>query len=395
MKFPENASNKIKMFLEFSKIKSSFSRQHSVNMLSLLTPNIDRNALYAHKQLIKFNPDNHGMWVNQSERTNKHNSQRLESEVIQMTLGLMGCPSSKFTGYLGSGGTESNIYLAWVGRNYLNKKFPGGNLSLLKTDLTHHSIDKACNILSLTSHTLKLNEKSWSIDLNEFSKTIQKLSQTGYKKFLLPLTLGYTLTGTSDDVEAICKELKTLQKKLKIKFYVWIDASFNGLPSAVRTNNFNPFKNPEVKGLLMDFHKTGFVSLTAGMILLRRGFEKNVETKSIYLDFKDFTLSGSRTGIRAAECWYTIKSLGRKGYLDKYKQIINSRNKIINFLENESDLKIIYNDQSLHCGVILKSNKSKKSFYEKKYGLKFKNTKLLFTKGKLNFLISRCFFINK
>lgn len=50
------------------------------------------------------------------------------------------------------------------------------------------------------------------------------------KAFLLPLTLGYTITGTDDDVKKICQIMTDFRKKHNdVDFFIWIDAAFSGI----------------------------------------------------------------------------------------------------------------------------------------------------------------------
>lgn len=393
MKFPTKTLNTILSARELFNIKKSFTQQHLNGVISDLSPGINKYALTAYKVLSKFNPDNHGLWTKTGAILDKYSPQNLERETVLMTSDLVGLKPGTFNGYLTSGGTESNIYLAWMGRNKLRSSGTGKTV-LLHTDLIHHSILKACNLLDVETHNLKLNTETWSIDLDSFSEEIQNLLKKGYKKFLLPLTLGYTLTGTSDDIRAICNKVRILQNKFKINFYIWIDAAFLGLPLALE-NKLKYIHKTQVSGIVVDFHKLGFAPLTSSLVLFKNGLEKFVETDTKYLNHKDVTLSGSRSGLAAAACWYTIKALGKHGLKNIINKHIEVKDNFFNRIKNETNLKIIYNGSNLHCGIIYTGKPSQTAFFEKKYGLYFKPVELLFTSGIEKFIISRCFFISR
>ena len=97
-------------------------------------------TLEALEMFAGLNYNNAGIHTKHSTRT-RNSLQLCEREVIFMLGDLMG--STDIDGYVTQGGSEGNLMGLWVGRNLLRaSKNAGKNVCLLKTRLTHFSVDK-------------------------------------------------------------------------------------------------------------------------------------------------------------------------------------------------------------------------------------------------------------
>ena len=270
-------------------------------------------AIEAIKKFLEINPNNIGTHT----RVNPENLgviARIEKEVILMLGELMG--STDIDGYITQGGTEGNIMGLWVGRNMLRvHKNSERKICLLKTTLTHYSIDKAADILDIPEIIDVPLNKDYGMDSQKLYEILENKSKEGFKEFLIALTLGYNTTGTIDPVDEIDAAVKKAEEKLDIKTYIHLDAAIGGLVYPFASDKPLDFRYQSIQSISLDMHKTGFVPHTAGAFLCRKGLQQWVESPASYLRYmKDDTLSGSRPGTSAVAAWSTLKTLGKGGF---------------------------------------------------------------------------------
>ena len=132
------------------------------------------------------------------------------------------------------------------------------------------------------------------------------------------------------------------------------------------------------------------------LVLYKNNLRKLIEKPVGYLDQKDNTLLGSRSGISPVACWALVNSLGKSGFR---KLVLEKKKKIEVFVEenkDRKDIEIIYSQNSLNCGVLKKGQKTNLTDMERKLSLKFRPIKLkFFSKDKyLTLKIAKAFFNN-
>ena len=136
--------------------------------------------------------------------------------------------------------------------------------------------------------------------------------------------------------------------------------------------------------------------IPAGLILYKKELRRLIEKPIDYLDEKDNTLLGSRSGIAPVSCWAVVNRFGETGFL---KKIIKAKEKKEAFTREISKipgLEIVSLKNSLNCAVVKNSSAVDVKEIEKKYGLCFRSVKLLFGKNKKSKkLIAKAFFNEK
>jgi len=393
--FPNASSSKFQTKARLFGVENELkNRSIAFNLGSLYTLS-HPVATQAYQLFIKYNPNHLGNWSNKEP---KQGTEQLEYEVIQEMIDLYHASKEGIEGHTTSGGTEGNIYSLWLGRLYLEKLCAKDTICLLKTSLSHYSIRKAGNICNIPQFLTPLNSQEWNIDVKNLSKKVKNLYKIGYRGFLLPLTIGYTSTGTQDNIQEITKTIKKLEKELKnTHFYIWIDAALNGLIEPFINENFEPFASPLIQTLVVDFHKFGMVPYSSGIVLYRKSLRKNIELKIDYLQEKDNTLLGSRQGASAASIWTIIHHLGKSGFRNLIFQQLKNKNYFIKNIQNIfPEAEITTHKNSLTCGVIFHSLKNQRlpKFLEEKYWLYPGLTNLVFeTNIKKRQIIYKFFFL--
>ncbi len=123
---------------------------------------------------------------------------------------------------------------------------------------------------------------------------------------------------------------------------------------------------------------------------LRRFVEKPID----YLEEKDSTLLGSRSGIASVCAWSVINRLGHQGFKNIIKNRQNKLKLFVKECKKIKSLSVIWDKNSLSCGLVLKRKNSKMAKFLKKYGLKEKIVKLNINGTEKKLLIANVFFLN-
>lgn len=391
-KFPERAISPLsqKIFLYYL-VKQLKNYSENVGISALLTkPN--KIAVTTWQKLLPYIANNLGNWSTNSNKP--HNiATQLEKEVILKMINLYHAEKENIEGYITSGGTEGNIFSAWIGRKYLEQYTDKNKICLLRNDLVHYSVTKAADIVGIKDCLIPLDEKTWSTNIISLDKLIIQLYRKGLRGFLIPITLGYTVGGTNDDLENIIRHLHKIKKGLKaIHFFCWIDAALQGLVEPFLNKRFKPFYYPEISTFIVDFHKFAGVPFPAGLILYRKKLRKLIEKDIPYLTQKDNTLLGSRTGIAPAAIWTTIHFLGRDGFNKIIFACLQQKQEFLVKLSRiEKDVRIITDKDSVAVAVITKNKLS--SDFCQKYGLNQIKYHLTFENGKKIVRLYKLFFL--
>lgn len=326
-----------------------------------------------------YMPNNLGNWSIKKPQTL---TAKAELNLIKLFRKYYQC--NNIIGHFSSGSTEGNIYASWLGRNYLKQRFKlsCNQIILIKSDLAHYSIDKAADLVGVDLIRTSIDQQEFNLDLLYLQKQITKLYQKGYRGFLLPLTLGYTVTGTDDDYLAVCQfATKFMQKHKNCHFFIWLDAAFSGISKIFTEVNFKPFQHPLIQLISTDFHKFLAIPYPAALLMYRQTLLQYIQKDIPYIDQLDTTLLGSRPGINVLSSWLTLKGFGEKGIKNKIKKALEEKE---NFLQKLSvrnlDIKIINNKNSLQA-CLVNQNRNNDYMLNRKLKLKKINYKLLIGKN--------------
>lgn len=390
--FPEKPVSALRIGARIRGLKSELKDRTIPYNLGAMYTLPHKTAVDAYKKMLEFNPNHLGNW---SDKPMALETQRIEHEVVKKMIHLYGAGRANVEGYLTSGGTEGNMFSLWMGRTYLEKYSDRGNICLVKTDLTHYSVEKSARIAGVDQFPIPLDRETWGMSSDGLRKKIEFLITKGYRGFLIPLTIGYTSTGTSDDLELIAKTVSQIEAGNKnTKFFLWIDAALNGLIDPF-IYDFKPFRNPAVSTIVADFHKFGMVPYSSGIVLYRKKLGDLISRPIDYLDEEDSTLLGSRTGIPAVVAWTMIQSLGKVGYRKLVSEQMKNKNYLISELRKFTNLKIVTDTVSLSCGVVFsKKDRGFPEWLASKYWLYPGRSRLLFhPERREEFSIYKMFFL--
>ena len=389
--FPKKGSSRFRVSLELYSLANELAELKLENKHGSFHCVPHPVAIETWKRLLKHNPNNLGNW-SLSNQKNLYGTRKIERELITTMIRLLGGNEKEWEGYVTNGATESNIFSIWLGRKILERNRSCKRIGIVVNSLTHYSIIKAADITNIDIVLTDLNRVTWSTDIDALVNNIRE-QKDKYQGFLIPLTLGYTQTGTNDDYENICHALKELGKKLNISTYVFIDAALSGLVLPFTVKNFIPLKNADIQTFCVDFHKSGMTPIPSGIILYRKNLRKHIEKQITYVEEKDNTISGSRSGIPIVAMLSVIKQLGKDGFMKIMNKRISRKDLFIQqALRENPHLEISGDPRGISLGLIT-PNAIQKNFRDK-YGLYSKRNVYKFTNSKERLYIYKAIILN-
>jgi tyrosine decarboxylase/aspartate 1-decarboxylase len=246
-------------------------------------------AVRAHNMFLETNLGDPGLFPGVAE---------LEERVVAMLGEMLGCPDA--SGYVSTGGTESNIQAIRAARNEAGRK--DGNIVVPAS--AHFSFDKIGDLLCLEVRKAELDE-SLKVDLSSVESLLDE------KTVALVGIAGTTEFGQVDPIEQLAK------MAVERGIHLHVDAAFGGFVLPFLEKKFAwDFSVPGVSSITIDPHKMGMSTIPAGGLLFR-GQEclSALETETHYLTkARQASLTGTRSGAAAAATYAVMMHLGREGF---------------------------------------------------------------------------------
>jgi len=232
----------------------------------------------------------------------------MHEQVVSMIGSLWGL--SNASGFITSGGTESNIVALHVAKSMENRKTSkrGGSVVIPSTALAY--FQKGCMLLDLEPICVPVKKCDFTADVEKMRKAIRK------DTIAIVATCGINPWGGIDPIEEIGK----LAEERSLYFHV--DAAYGGmLCPFLRDAGYEipefAFKVKGVSSVSGDPHKTGFSIIPAGILLFRENKHAKVarwEIKTESYASLGEGLIGTRSGYPIAVTWALLNYLGWKGY---------------------------------------------------------------------------------
>lgn len=261
-------------------------------------------------------------------------SQEIEKDLIRICAEeIFGAPPHGYDGYVASGGTEANIEACWIYRNYFMKERgakPGEIVMVYSSD-SHYSLPKASNLLSIPSLIFGVDPETRATDIQDLEKKLMEAIHHGAKYFIVNVNLSTTMFGSVDDIDKITN----LMHLLNLDYKLHIDAAFGGFiyPFTCPESHHN-FRNPNVSSITIDGHKMLQAPYGTGIFLVRKHLIPYVCTEQAsYVQGKDYTLSGSRSGANAICVWMILHMHGSTGWMVKMNHLLDKTTSLCSSLD--------------------------------------------------------------
>ena len=249
---------------------------------------------------------------------------------------IFGASSSSIDGYVASGGTEANIEAFWILRNFFRKEHQAEShqIGLVFSEDSHYSMPKAANILGLSSIRLEVDYESRRINLDSMKRDLEIAMNSGIEHYIIVMNMATTMFGSVDPIEDVVELLNSLG----VDFRIHIDAAYGGFiyPFSANDPSFS-FQNEHIVSFTFDAHKLLLAPYGTGIFLIRKGLMKYAETQEArYVQGKDYTLVGSRSGANAIAVWMILHTYGSEGWKAKIEQLIKRTDWFCDELESRN-----------------------------------------------------------
>jgi tyrosine decarboxylase/aspartate 1-decarboxylase len=295
------------------------------------------NAIGAKASKLDYN---HVIYTSRTSDGKPHgNSLDAETMALDWIKSLHAKRKDYYKGEMVSGSSEGVITAFWYARKYF-EALNINNISVIMTDLTHFSVKKACDILCLPFKTIPFNS-DFVIDCNILEEYIQNAIKSGSKKgVIIAATLGYTMTGFSDDIKKL-NNLKHKYSKDNMHIFIHLDAAMGGICCRYLNPSLTYFDKAGIDTWTVDMHKGGMGLLGTSFFLLRKDLHDYMDISIPYAPgFKDYALLGSRSSIPALTAYCIIKKYKNK-WKTLFRSLILKRDKFSGAIKNIQGVKIV------------------------------------------------------
>ena len=263
-------------------------------------------------------------------------TQKIEKDLIDLCAEqILDGEKEAQDGYVAPGGTEANIQAIWIYRNYYIKELNAKTeeIAVVYSKDSHYSMPKAANILNIKSIVLDVDDATRMIVQDDLEQKIEQAQKNGVKYFILVMNMSTTMFGSVDDIIRVTDYLE----KAQLNYKTHVDGAFGGFiyPFTNKESSYS-FKNERISSFTLDGHKMLQSPYGTGVFIVRKGFMKYALTKEAsYVQGKDYTICGSRSGANAVALWMILKTHGSDGLKvkmrnlsDKAKTLCNQLSKI-------------------------------------------------------------------
>jgi glutamate/tyrosine decarboxylase-like PLP-dependent enzyme len=268
---------------------------------------------------------------------------KFEAEIVSMTAGLLGAsarsrsPNERVCGTVTSGGTESILLAMKAYRDQARARRGITQPEIVAAETAHTAFDKAAEYFGIRRVNVPVGA-DWAVDVAAMRAAITK------DTIALVASAPAFPHGIVDPVE----EIAVLARRHGIGLHV--DACLGGfvLPFARELGYRVPafdFRVQGVTSMSADTHKYGYaakgtsVVLYAGEELLHHQYFVATDWPG-GLYFSP-TLAGSRPGALSAACWAALVHMGRAGYLEATRKILETASRIKTGIANIDGLYVL------------------------------------------------------
>lgn len=230
---------------------------------------------------------------------------RLEKEAVRMVGSLLGATDP--SGFITSGGTESNMLAVRLARDLACKSEP----EIVMPETAHFSFRLAAELFGIRIRYIPVDD-----DLRPDLSGVESLINSRTVALICSAPEGHL--GTLDPVE----EFSRLAERTGI--YLHVDAAFGGfiLPFMRDLGYSIPpfdFSLPGVRSMMTDGHKLGLLPVATGFFVVRDPADlQALPTEETLIH----TLSSTKPGGNAAAAWAVMTHLGREGYRRSVRHIL-------------------------------------------------------------------------
>ncbi|EIV2083178.1 histidine decarboxylase [Klebsiella aerogenes] len=247
------------------------------------------------ERFLRFSINNCGDW---GEYCNYLlNSFDFEKEVMEYFSGIFKIPFAESWGYVTNGGTESNMFGCYLGREL----FPEGTLYYSKD--THYSVAKIVKLLRIKSQLVE-SQPDGEMDYDDL---INKIRTSGERHPIIFANIGTTVRGAVDNIAEIQKRITALGIPRE-DYYLHADAALSGMILPF-VEDPQPFTFADgIDSIGVSGHKMIGSPIPCGIVVAKKANVDRISVEIDYISAHDKTISGSRNGHTPLMMWAAVRS---------------------------------------------------------------------------------------
>ncbi|WP_158784481.1 histidine decarboxylase [Pantoea sp. BAV 3049] len=247
------------------------------------------------ERFLRFSINNCGDWAEYCNYL--LNSFEFEKEVMEYFAGLFNIPFEDSWGYVTNGGTESNMFGCYLGREL----FPEGTLYYSKD--THYSVAKIVKLLRIKSQLVE-SQFCGEMDYDDLER---KISASGERHPIIFANIGTTVRGAIDDIAEIQRRIAGLGIARK-DYYLHADAALSGMILPF-VDEPQPFTFADgIDSIGVSGHKMIGSPIPCGIVVAKKSNVDRISVEIDYISAHDKTITGSRNGHTPLMMWAAMRS---------------------------------------------------------------------------------------
>ncbi|MFI1910742.1 histidine decarboxylase [Streptomyces microflavus] len=237
------------------------------------------------------------------------NTKALERAVIAFLADLAGDASGDAFGYVSSGGTESNTYGVFLGR----ERHP--DAVLYASAEAHYSIPKIARLLRMDYAEVGVLPDATMDPAHLQDRCREHAGQAA----VVVATVGTTGQGAVDDLLGIQEALRCAGVERR---HLHVDAAFGGPLAALGTRP-RPWGFADgADSIAVSGHKMIGCPVPCGIVLARADQVTGIREPDVAVGADDDTLTGSRDALAPALLWRELRRLGRSGLTARVRRCV-------------------------------------------------------------------------
>lgn len=245
-------------------------------------------------------------------KTDYHvNSKRFERAVVGFFASLADARADEIFGYVSNGGTESNLFGVYLGR----ERHPDAVL-YASTD-AHYSIPKIARLLRMEYRPVATDDMG-AMAPDDLAAACR---QHGSRPAVVVATIGTTSRGAVDDLPGL---RRALAKGGVSGSHLHVDAAFGGLFAALAPRPAPWGFADGADSIAISGHKMIGCPIPCGIALARPQHVEVIRAHDAAVGADDDTISGSRDALSPILLWQELRRLGRQGLTQRVQQCLRT-----------------------------------------------------------------------
>ena len=227
-------------------------------------------------------------------------SKPFEQAVVSFFTDLAGGVPEEVSGHVAHGGTEANLFAAYLGR----ERYP--DAVLYASAEAHYSVPKIARLLRVP-HVAVDTGPDGAMSLDALARDMGERSD---RAAVVIATIGSTGGGATDDVPGI----RRIAAQVGVnRLFVHSDAAFGGMLAAFGRPPMPWAFADGADSVSISGHKIIGSPVPSSVVLARSADVRAIRQPDAAVGSDDDTISGSRDALSPVLLWYALRRLGREG----------------------------------------------------------------------------------